>query len=153
MGEDIRKVIERFRQNSQNSAEPPKQVENEKAKEQKVEEDEEEFEIEEEEKVTTDESRTAKFGEKEKEGEKERVEEKSNAENIENTSSISNNVDTVNVSKESEIKAIQQQIEGLQNNGVFRIELLSQLEEIRKALTVMANVLIDISGDGNTKRE
>jgi hypothetical protein len=42
------------------------------------------------------------------------------------------------------------QIESLQNNGIFRLELLGQLEEIKRALTVIAGVLVDSFGDGKT---
>jgi len=39
------------------------------------------------------------------------------------------------------------EIEMLQNNGRFRAELLHQLQEINKALVVVAGVLVDLSGD------
>lgn len=51
--------------------------------------------------------------------------------------------------KNSEIEqheALIQQIEALQNNGVFRLEMLAQLEEIKRALTVIAGVLVDLNG-------
>jgi len=37
------------------------------------------------------------------------------------------------------------EIEMLQNNGRFRVELLHQLQEINKALVVVAGTLVDIS--------
>jgi len=38
------------------------------------------------------------------------------------------------------------EIEMLQNDGRFRVELLHQLQEINKALVVVAGVLVDLSG-------
>jgi hypothetical protein len=40
------------------------------------------------------------------------------------------------------------EIEMLQNNGRFRAELLSQLQEINRALVIIAGVLVDLSGNG-----
>jgi hypothetical protein len=48
----------------------------------------------------------------------------------------------------SEEQRIAMEIEMLQNNGRFRIELLHQLQEINKALVVIAGVLVDLSGKG-----
>jgi hypothetical protein len=52
--------------------------------------------------------------------------------------------------KEEENKEIENQIlmeiEMLQNDGRFRVELLHQLQEINKALVVIAGVLVDLSG-------
>jgi len=36
-------------------------------------------------------------------------------------------------------------IEALQNNGVYRINLLSQLDEIKRTLVVIAGVLVDLN--------
>ena len=41
---------------------------------------------------------------------------------------------------------IAMEIEMLQNNGRFRVELLHQLQEMNKALVVIAGVLVDLSG-------
>jgi len=41
---------------------------------------------------------------------------------------------------------IAMEIEMLQNNGRYRVELLHQLQEINKALVVIAGVLVDLSG-------
>jgi len=41
---------------------------------------------------------------------------------------------------------IAMQIEMLQNNGRFRVEMLHQMQEINKALVVIAGVLVDLSG-------
>jgi len=40
------------------------------------------------------------------------------------------------------------EIEMLQNNGRYRAELLHQLQEINKALVVIAGVLVDLSNNG-----
>lgn len=40
------------------------------------------------------------------------------------------------------------EIEMLQNDGRFRVELLYQLQEINKALVVIAGVFVDLSGNG-----
>lgn len=50
----------------------------------------------------------------------------------------------------TEEEQIAMQIELLQNDGRFRVELLHQLQEINKALVVMAGVLMDLAG-GNEK--
>lgn len=42
--------------------------------------------------------------------------------------------------------SIIQQIDALQNNGVFRLELLSQLNEIKQALVIIAGQLVDLNG-------
>ena len=47
---------------------------------------------------------------------------------------------------EDQQKAIIQQIEALQNNGVYRIEMLGALDEIKKTLVVIAGTLVNISG-------
>lgn len=44
-------------------------------------------------------------------------------------------------------KQIMEQIEALQNNGVYRMELLGQLDEIKRALVVIAGVLVDLNGN------
>jgi hypothetical protein len=41
---------------------------------------------------------------------------------------------------------IAMEIEMLQNDGRFRVELLHQLQEINKALIVVAGVLVDLAG-------
>jgi len=41
---------------------------------------------------------------------------------------------------------IMMEIELLQNNGRYRVELLHQLQEINKALIVVAGVLVDLAG-------
>ena len=43
---------------------------------------------------------------------------------------------------------IEMEIELLQNNGRFRAELLNQLQEINKALVVIAGALVDFNGKG-----
>jgi CHASE3 domain sensor protein len=43
------------------------------------------------------------------------------------------------------------EIEMLQNNGRYRAELLHQLQELNKALIVIAGVLVDLTGDGKQK--
>ena len=40
----------------------------------------------------------------------------------------------------------------LQDNGIYRQQLLHQLQEIKKALIVIAQVLVDLSGDGTEKK-
>jgi hypothetical protein len=53
----------------------------------------------------------------------------------------------VEASKEalSREQQIMMEIEMLQNNGRYRAELLNQLQEINKALVVIAGVLVDLS--------
>lgn len=51
--------------------------------------------------------------------------------------------------KVSDAEKNAQQIMFLQDNGIFRVELLNNLQEISKALVVIAGVLVDLSGDGN----
>ncbi len=45
---------------------------------------------------------------------------------------------------------IMMEIEMLQNNGRYRAELLNQLQEINKALVVIAGVLVDLSNGKGT---
>lgn len=40
------------------------------------------------------------------------------------------------------------EIEMLQNDGRYRVELLHQLQELNKALVVVAEVLVNLSGNG-----
>lgn len=58
-----------------------------------------------------------------------------NSENKENTKNLEIN----------QHEALNQQIDALQNNGVFRLEMLAQLEEIKRALTIIAGVLVDLT--------
>jgi len=54
-----------------------------------------------------------------------------------------------NVEQEAEIpieQRIGMEIEMLQNDGRFRVELLHQLQEINKALVVIAGMLVDLAG-------
>ena len=46
---------------------------------------------------------------------------------------------------------IEMEIAMLQDNGRFRIELLHQLQEINKALVVVAGVLVDLAGKDDKK--
>ena len=46
---------------------------------------------------------------------------------------------------------IMMEIELLQNNGRYRVELLHQLQEINKALVVVAGVLVDLSEKNEQK--
>lgn len=48
----------------------------------------------------------------------------------------------------SDAEKVQQELIFLQDNGIFRQQLLHQLQEINKALVVMAGVLVDLSGNG-----
>jgi len=41
---------------------------------------------------------------------------------------------------------IKREIEMLQNEGLYRFELLHKLQEINKALVVMAGVMVDLAG-------
>lgn len=43
------------------------------------------------------------------------------------------------------------EVEMLQNNGRFRMELIRELTEINKALVVIAGVLVDLTGNGRQK--
>lgn len=54
-------------------------------------------------------------------------------------------------SETSKQQNILMDIARLQDNGVFRIELLHQLNEMNRALTVIAGVLVEISGNGKEK--
>lgn len=55
--------------------------------------------------------------------------------------------DQVNQEKEN-VNQILMEIEMLQNDGRYRAELLHQMQEINKALIVIAGVLVDLSGNG-----
>jgi len=46
---------------------------------------------------------------------------------------------------------IAMEIEMLQNNGRYRVEMLHQLQEINKALIVIAGSLVDLSENGKEK--
>jgi len=55
--------------------------------------------------------------------------------------------DTDNGAEETPMdQRLAMEIEMLQNDGRFRVELLHQLQEINKALVVVAGVLVDLSG-------
>lgn len=54
-----------------------------------------------------------------------------------------NTEDQTNINQQ---KLIIQQIEALQNNGVFRLEVLGQLTEIKEALTIIAGSIVDLTG-------
>jgi len=54
--------------------------------------------------------------------------------------------DSKNQEEMSNEERLVREIELLQNNGRFRVELLYQLQEINKALTVIAGVLVDLKG-------
>ena len=43
------------------------------------------------------------------------------------------------------------EIEMLQNDGRYRAELLHQMQEINRALVVIAGVLVDLAGNGKAK--
>lgn len=45
-------------------------------------------------------------------------------------------------------RQILMEIEMLQNNGRYRAEMLHQMQEINRALVVIAGVLVDLSGNG-----
>lgn len=47
---------------------------------------------------------------------------------------------------DNEVETVLREMELLNNNGRYRLELLTQLQEINKALTTIASVLVDISG-------
>lgn len=49
-----------------------------------------------------------------------------------------------------EIRARQEEIMLLQDNGIFRVQMLNQLNEINKALVVIAGVLVDLSNGKGT---
>jgi len=42
---------------------------------------------------------------------------------------------------------IAMEIEMLQNNGRFRVELLNQLQELNKAMAIIGGILLDLTGD------
>jgi len=69
------------------------------------------------------------------------VESKVNPKNTENTQN------TEDQQKIEHQRAIIQQIEAFQNNGVFRMELLGQLDEMKRALMIIAKVLVDLTDD------
>jgi len=46
--------------------------------------------------------------------------------------------------EQEQMEAIYREIEMLQNNGRFRVELLHQLNEINKSLSIVSNAIIDI---------
>jgi len=48
-------------------------------------------------------------------------------------------------SASQEMLSRQQELMLLQDNGIFRVQLLHQLQEINKALVVIAGVLVDLS--------
>lgn len=48
--------------------------------------------------------------------------------------------------KQDKLDAIMMEIEMLQNDGRFRAELLHQMQEINRALVVIAGALVDIGG-------
>ena len=52
---------------------------------------------------------------------------------------------------QAEMQEQAQRVMLLQDNGVFRSELLSQLNEIRKALNVLANIGIDLAKPNEQK--
>lgn len=54
--------------------------------------------------------------------------------------------------QEKQVDSISRDIEMLQNNGRFRIELLHQLNEINKALVVIAGTMADLTGNGKSTR-
>jgi CHASE3 domain sensor protein len=49
---------------------------------------------------------------------------------------------------DAEIKQIQDTISSLHDNGVFRLELLNNLQQINNNMRVIAGVLLEISGYG-----
>jgi len=53
-----------------------------------------------------------------------------------------------NAEELSKEQQIAYEIEVLQNNGRYRVELLHQLQEINRALTVIAGVLVEKAGNG-----
>ena len=50
--------------------------------------------------------------------------------------------------KDDNAQRVQMEIEMLQNDGRYRVELLHQMQELNKALVVIAGVLVDLSGNG-----
>jgi hypothetical protein len=51
------------------------------------------------------------------------------------------------------VSQVQMEIELLQNNGRFRVELLHRLDEINRALTIVAGVLVQLAENGAEKSE
>jgi len=50
-----------------------------------------------------------------------------------------------------EVRKRQEEIMLLQDNGIYRVQLLNQLQEINKALVVIAGVLVDLSNGKATE--
>jgi len=46
---------------------------------------------------------------------------------------------------------LQEQVMLLQNNGIFRAELLHQLNEIKRALTILASIGIELTKEDDSK--
>jgi len=47
-----------------------------------------------------------------------------------------------------EIKRIQETISSLHDNGVFRLELLNNFQQINKNLTIITGILLELTGYG-----
>ena len=54
---------------------------------------------------------------------------------------------TPNDAEQQEIEKILQEMEMLQNNGRFRVEMLHQMSEMNKSLMAIASVLVEFSGN------
>jgi hypothetical protein len=139
MAENLREVIQRLKaQNSpqsQKTAVKPVEKVAPAPDPIPVEDDEEEFMDEETEQTVQETPKT----------EEKAVENKVNSKNTENTQN------TEDQQKLMQQRAIIQQIEAFQNNGVFRLELLDQLDEIKRALMIIAKVLVDLTPDDKQK--
>ena len=122
MAENLRDVIARIKQqNSQQQAPVTPQVEKPKVAEvpAPIPVEDEDFDEEFQEDPTTEEKT---------------VEKSVNSKNIKSSEDQANTTSII------------QQIDALQNNGVFRLELLSQLNEIKQALVIIAGQLVDLNG-------
>lgn len=131
MGENLREVIARIKakQSSQTSKAEVKPAEKVKPVAQKIEDEEEDFDDDEE-----DEKEVPVREEKPAVKPKEQVLEASET-----------NMDMETARQQ------QQEVMLLQDNGIFRVQMLHQLSEINKALVVIAGVLADLSGNEGTK--
>lgn len=129
MAESLREVIARIKQqNSPQETPKPQQKPIEVAP---VEEDEDldaELEDEAEEEIA------------EAKPYEERIEEQVTPKNSENKENKANNEEMIKA------QMIMQQVEALQNNGVFRMEVLGQLDDIKHALNTIAGCLVELTG-------
>jgi len=75
----------------------------------------------------------------------EEVEDEDDDDDVPETKKISKKPEQVEDSEErKQMEAIFREIELLQNNGRFRAELLHQLNEINKSLSVVSSAIIDL---------